>query len=92
MKARLNAAQLPTHGKMRYVPPKGHPPSQPLPRGPHHGFLDRFGNEWTKGPSRTVGEAFEWDVQLPKNPNQGMLYLSPDGKHVNVSLGGEVTH
>lgn len=43
-------------------------------------FMDRFGNEWTKGPSRTAGEAFEWDVQLR------------DGGHWNVSLEGHITH
>lgn len=38
----------------------------PIPRGPNLGFLDRFGNEWKKGPSRTVGRPFEWDVQLSR--------------------------
>lgn len=79
--ARMNAAQLPHRGgKVRYVPPKSWHPSEPLPRGRSHGFMDRFGNEWTKGPSRTAGEPFEWDVQLP------------DGKHWNVSMQGHITH
>ena len=92
MKGRLKAANLPTSGKIRYVPPKGHPPTQPLPRGPNNGFLDRFGNEWTKGPSRTAGQPFEWDVQIGRNATPGMRNLSRDGRHVNVSMGGEVTH
>lgn len=56
----------------------------PLPRNGRAGdFLDRFGNEWTKGLSRTKGEPFEWDVQLSPDGNQA---------HINVSLKGEVTH
>jgi RHS repeat-associated protein len=79
--ARMNAAQLPHHGgKVRYVPPKNWHASEPLPRGPNNGYMDRFGNEWTKGPSRTAGEPFEWDVQLR------------DGGHWNVSLEGHITH
>jgi hypothetical protein len=36
---------------------------------------------WNRtGPSRTAGQPFEWDVQLP------------DGRHLNVSLHGEITH
>jgi hypothetical protein len=56
------------------------------------GYLDRFQNEWLKGSSRTPGEAFEWDVQIGRNATDGFRALSKDGKHVNVSLGGEVTH
>ncbi len=92
VKGRLKDAQLPTSGKIRYVPPKGHPPSQPLPRGPNHGYIDRFGNEWVRGPSRTAGQPFEWDVQLGRNATRGMRAMSSDGAHVNVSLDGEVTH
>jgi hypothetical protein len=92
MKGRLKAADLPTTGKIRYVPPEGHPPSQPLPRGPNGGYRDRFGNEWLKGPSRTPGQPFEWDVQIGRNATPGFRALSRDGRHVNVSLDGEVTH
>ncbi len=92
MKGRLKAADLPTTGKIRYIPPEGHPPSQPLPRGPNGGYRDRFGNEWLKGPSRTPGQPFEWDVQIGRNATPGFRALSRDGRHVNVSLDGEVTH
>ena len=34
---------------IRYVPPKGYQPSNPLPRGPQNGYVDRFGNEWVRG-------------------------------------------
>ena len=54
--------------------------------------MDRFGNEWTRGPSRTAGQPFEWDVQLGKNATKGVIWASPDGAHLNVSLDGEVTH
>jgi hypothetical protein len=73
-------AQLPTTGKLRYIPPKNWHPDNPLPRGKRGGYMDKFGNEWTKGPSRTKGESFEWDVQRP------------DGSHWNISLDGKVTH
>lgn len=81
-RAAIKKAQLPTQvkGKVRYVPPKNWHPSEPLPRGSRGGHMDKFGNEWTKGPSRTQGQPFEWDVQRL------------DGTHWNVSLDGKVTH
>jgi len=63
----------------------------PLPRGPSHGFLDRFGNEWVRGPSRTKGQAFEWDVQLSRT-GRSKLGWATDDNHVNVSLDGRITH
>jgi RHS repeat-associated protein len=85
-------ARLPQTGKIRFVPLKGWNPKQPLPRGPQDGYLDRFGNEWVKGGSRTPGQPHEWDVQLGGNATPGMRQLSSDGSHVNVSLDGKVTH
>jgi hypothetical protein len=81
-RAVIKRKKLPTQvrGKIRYIPPKNWHPSEPLPRGPRGGFMDKFGNEWTKGASRTKGQPFEWDVQRP------------DGKHWNISLDGKVTH
>lgn len=77
----MGRAQLPHRGGgMRYVPPKNWHATEPLPRGPQNGYMDRHGNEWVKGPSRTAGESFEWDVQ------------HPDGTHENVSLDGEISH
>jgi len=92
IRGRLKAAQLPTSGRIRYVPPKNYNPASPLPRGPNNGFIDRFGNEWVRGPSRTAGEAFEWDVQLSQTGKEMLGWLSREGAHVNVSLGGHVTH
>jgi hypothetical protein len=83
---------LPSEGKIRYVPPHGYNPANPLPRGVNGGYIDRFGNEWTPGPSRTPGEPFEWDVILSREGKAQLRWLSRDGQHVNVSLRGRVTH
>lgn len=83
---------FPGQGRIRYVPPRGYNPAEPLPRGPQGGYLDRFGNEWTVGPSRTPGEPFEWDVQLSRRGRGQIGWLSRDGSHVNVSPRGRVTH
>ncbi|GHT97747.1 hypothetical protein AGMMS49545_24150 [Betaproteobacteria bacterium] len=92
MKGRLNYVELPTSGKIRYVPPESYVPSQPLPRGPNNGYIDKFGNEWTKGPSRTAGQSFEWDVQLSNTGRSQLGWASRDGSHLNVSLDGRITH
>ena len=56
------------------------------------GYIDKFDNIWTKGPSRTAGEPFEWDVQLSKRRKEMLGWLSRDGSHINVSLKGIITH
>lgn len=83
-------AQLPTEGKIRYVPPKNAGSS--LPRTASGGYVDKFGNVWVKGPSRTLGEPFEWDVQLLRTGKNMLGWLSRDGSHINVSLKGVITH
>lgn len=60
--------------------------------GPNKGYIDKFGNEWTKGPSRTKGQEFEWDVQLSPTGKAQLGWASRDGKHLNVSLDGKITH
>jgi hypothetical protein len=92
IKARLSAAQLPTSGRIRFVPERGYDPNVPLPRGPNRGYLDRFGNEWIKGGSRTSGQLFEWDVQLSRTGRSQLGWATRDGAHLNVSLDGKVTH
>ncbi|WP_083936854.1 polymorphic toxin type 17 domain-containing protein [Longispora albida] len=37
-------------------------------------------------------EAFEWGVQLSRRGAAQLGKWSPDGKHLNVSLKGRVTH
>ena len=91
-KGRINYVQLPNEGKIRYVPPEGYSASQPLPRGPNKGYIDRFGNEWVKGPSRTAGQAFEWDVQLSRTGKAQLGWATRDGSHLNISLDGKITH
>ncbi|MGP4035643.1 hemagglutinin repeat-containing protein [Pantoea agglomerans] len=91
-KGRINYVQLPNEGKIRYIPPEGYSASQPLPRGPNKGYIDKFGNEWVKGPSRTAGQAFEWDVQLSRTGKAQLGWATRDGSHLNISLDGKVTH
>jgi hypothetical protein len=90
--ARIKDAQLPNEGKIRFVPPKNWDGSTPLVRGLNKGFIDKFGNEWTKGPSRTEGQAFEWDVQLSPKGREQIGWTTRDGSHANVSLDGKITH
>lgn len=91
-KARLKTADLPIEGKIRFVPDRDYHPSEPLLRGPRNGYLDRFGNEWVKGPSRTVGQPFEWDVQLSRLGKKQLGWASRDESHLNISLDGRITH
>ncbi|WP_211445067.1 polymorphic toxin type 17 domain-containing protein [Collimonas humicola] len=87
----IKAAGLPTKGRIRYVPPKNWKPTVPLPKG-KQGYIDKFGNEWVKGPSRTPGQAFEWDVQLSHQGREKIGWATRDGSHANVSLDGHITH
>jgi filamentous hemagglutinin len=91
IKGRLKAAQLPTTGKVRFVPPKGYKPENPLPNKKGI-FEDKFGNKWQKGPSRTEGQPFEWDVQLSSKGKAQLGWASSSGSHINVSLDGKITH
>ena len=86
----IKKAQLPTQGRIRYIPPKQ--TYNILPRTSYGGYIDKFGNIWVKGPSRTLLEPFEWDVQLSKAGKEMLGWLSRDGSHINVSLKGEITH
>ncbi|HEX6970312.1 MAG TPA: polymorphic toxin type 17 domain-containing protein, partial [Micromonosporaceae bacterium] len=90
-KSALKAAKLPTRGKIRYVPPKDWKCGCPLPHGRLNGktgYVDRKGNVWAKGPSRTKGEEWEWDVQL-KNPRK---FFGGYARYLNVSWKGRITH
>jgi RHS repeat-associated protein len=92
VRGRIRHSGLPANGPIRFVPPKGYDPRSPLQRGPNHGYLDRFDNEWVKGPSRTPGDDFEWDVQLSDKGRAKIGHFSTDRNHVNVSMRGVVTH
>ncbi len=81
-----------------FVPPKNWDPSNPfreLPQKGGLGYVDRYGNVWSKGRG-TGGDDFEWDVQRPKDkpnsPSPLVDRLSGDDKHVNVGTNGRITH
>ncbi|MBN8604867.1 MAG: hypothetical protein J0M26_27950, partial [Planctomycetes bacterium] len=79
-------------GYARYIPPDSWSPNQALPRGQNGGFIDKFGNEWVQGVSRTPGQLWEWDVQLGRNASIYFRDKARGGTHVNVSWDGEITH
>ncbi|MBX4133208.1 hypothetical protein JMI89_06145 [Frischella sp. Ac48] len=89
---RLKYAKLPTTGKIRFIPDSNYSANNPLSKGPRNGYLDKFGNEWVKGPSRTTGQEFEWDVQLSPKGRIQLSWATKDGSHLNVSLDGKITH
>ena len=91
-KARIKAAQLPNEGRIRFIPRENYHPSIPLPKAPSNGYIDKFGNEWTKGPSRTSGQPFEWDVQLSNIGKKQLGWATRDNNHINVSIDGKITH
>jgi hypothetical protein len=56
------------------------------------GYVDKFGNIWRRGSSRTKDEPFEWDVTLSKSGREMLGQWSYGGSHINVSLKGRITH
>lgn len=96
IRSRIRDAGLPGGGQhsgpFRYRPPEGYKPGDPLPRGPGGGYLDRFGNEWQKGPYHGDPKkpfTYEWDVQLSQTGRnnfrrhelgeKGYVDIRPDG-------------
>lgn len=67
------------------MPQRNYSPSEPLRKGDRGGFIDRFGNEWQKGSSRTIGYTFEWDVQLSTKGRAKLGWASKNGQYLNVS-------
>lgn len=93
IKSRIQKEMLPQEGRIRFIPREDYNPSNRLPVDTAtNGFKDKFNNVWKKGPSRTPGEAFEWDVQLSESGKLQLGWLSRDGKYINVSLKGRITH
>ena len=76
----LREHHLPIEGAFPYVPPKNWRPHQPPRKNSKGEYLDIKGRRWRKGPPRTEGETWEWDVQLP------------NGEHLNIDWGGNITH
>jgi hypothetical protein len=99
--SRVHQAGLPDTGIVRFIPP-AHYTSEfakhsPLPKGPHGGYIDRVGNEWVKGPSRTLGENFEWDIRLSTKGYaqckwHDKVKNGSNGPFINVSQGGRISH
>ena len=40
----------------------------------------------------SIGQAFEWDVQLSRTARDQFGWATRDGSHANVSLDGKITH
>lgn len=91
IKSRLKTAELPTSGKIRFIPRKNYHPSEALRRGPNGGYVDRFGNEWVKPRGRIQGDA-HWDVQLSSHGKETLGRFSKSGNHINVSKDGRILH
>ncbi|MFZ4835209.1 polymorphic toxin type 17 domain-containing protein [Rouxiella sp. Mn2063] len=51
-------------------------------------YFDGFGNEWVKGPSRTAGQAFEWDVQLSRTCKAQLGWATRDGVSIPALVPG----
>jgi hypothetical protein len=76
----LRQHNLPTGGDFPFIPPKYWRPHQPLRKNSKGAYIDSKARRWRKGPTRTKGEGWEWDVQLP------------NGDHLNIDWGGNITH
>ncbi|HUB27234.1 MAG TPA: polymorphic toxin type 17 domain-containing protein [Tepidisphaeraceae bacterium] len=76
----LHQHHLPTGGEFPFVPPKQWWSHQPLPKNSKGEYIDIKYQRWRKGPSRTEGETWEWDVQLLNND------------HLNIDWSGNITH
>jgi hypothetical protein len=102
VRSRLRDAGLPggsestQAGPFRYRPLDGYKPGNPLPKGPNGGYLDRFGNEWQKGPYHgdpTKGFGHEWDVQLSKSGRAHFKQYGLGEKgYINVAPDGTLSH
>lgn len=90
-RGRLRKAKLPTNGRFHFQPDPHWDPRDPIEWDKEGlGYVDAFDNVWRKGPSRTPGQPFEWDVQL--HPSSTWRRFSKDGKHLNVTLDGRLSH
>ncbi len=90
-RGRLKKAMLPRRGKFRFIPNKEWDPRDRIKwDNVKKGYVDAGNNVWTTGPSRTPGQPFESDVQL--DPRSDWVKFSKDGKHLNVTLDGRISH
>jgi filamentous hemagglutinin len=93
IKERYRQTKLPNEGKIRFVPDKNYNPIVPFRKtDDKKGYYDRMNNIWRKGPSRTLGLPFEWDVTLSETGRNQLGWAASKGKQLNVSLDGRITH
>ena len=88
----LKIAKLPIKCKIRFIPRQRYNPNALLPKSINNTYVDKFKNKWVKVPSRTAKQEFGWDVQLSKLGIKQLGWASRDGKHLNFSLDGKITH
>ena len=74
----LKIAKLPIKCKIRFIPRQRYNPNALLPKSINNTYVDKFKKEW--------------DFQLSKLGTKSLGWASRDGKHLNVSLNGKITH
>ncbi|WP_160160820.1 polymorphic toxin type 17 domain-containing protein [Actinomadura sp. K4S16] len=97
LKGLLKDQELPTRGKVRYVPPEGTSynmaKAKGLPKGTLNGrtgFRDAHENVWVRGPARSQkslseGATYEWDVQLTKENQRRYRWLCERERKKNIT-------
>ena len=98
---RLKAAGLPTRGTYRFIPEEEYSLCNPLRIGSRGGYMDRFQNEWIKGPYHgdpKLSCGYEWGVQLSSrgenkwNIRNGASSAQGGGHYINVRPDGMKSH
>lgn len=89
---RLKIVKLPIECKIRFIQDKDIIQTLLFQKNINNGYVDKFKNEWVKGSSNTAEKKFEWDVQLSELGSNQLGWASRDGKYLNVSLDGKITH
>ncbi|AIK38969.1 toxin 45 family protein [Bacillus pseudomycoides] len=87
----MTRAELPNKGHFRFIPGKEVKFNRQL-----NGYVDKFGNVWTKGPYHGDPKKnfeFEWDVQLSeKGLKEWGKYTKNGKKYINVAPDGTISH
>ncbi|WP_255292137.1 polymorphic toxin type 17 domain-containing protein [Bacillus pseudomycoides] len=87
----MTRAELPNKGHFRFIPGKEVKFNKQL-----NGYVDKFGNVWTKGPYHGDPKKnfeFEWDVQLSeKGLKEWGKYTKNGKKYINVAPDGTISH
>ncbi|MCX2828338.1 polymorphic toxin type 17 domain-containing protein [Bacillus sp. DHT2] len=87
----MTRAELPNKGHFRFIPGKEVKFNRQL-----NGYVDKFGNVWTKGPYHGDPKKnfeFEWNVQLSeKGLKEWGKYTKNGKKYINVAPDGTISH